>query len=108
MYLIAQSYPAGSPQFNELFAEMLSFYPDNVVARNNLAAVALETGDTERAKSCLEKVKYSPEVQNNLGILLYRLGKVDQAKHCFEKAYACGCKEAVHNLQEINTLMAIE
>lgn len=108
MYLIAQSYPAGSPQFNELFAEMLSFYPDNVVARNNLAAVALEAGDTERAKSCLEKVKNQPEVQNNLGILLYRQGKVAQAKHCFEKAYACGCKEAVRNLQEINTLMAIE
>lgn len=108
MYLIAQSYPAASPLFNELFVEMLSFYPDNVVAKNNLAAVALEAGDTQRAKSCLEAVSQSPVVQNNLGILFYREGKIGEAKHCFEKAAANGCKEARYNLQEINTLMAIQ
>lgn len=108
MYLIAQSYPAGSPQFNELFGEMLSFYPDNVVAKNNLAAVALDAGDSERARACLQNVRQLPEVQNNLGILLYREGKVPEAKHCFEKACACGCKEALYNLQEINTLLAIQ
>ena len=73
-----------------------------------LAAVAIEMGDVGRARSCLEKISHSPEVQNNLGILLYREGKINDAKHCFEKACACGCKEAVANLQEINTLMAIQ
>lgn len=108
MYLIAQSYPAGSPEFNELFGEMLTLYPDNVAARNNLAAVALETGDLRRAHACLEKIKNLPEAQNNLGILLFREGKVNEAKQCFEKASACGCKEAVANLQEINTFLAIQ
>lgn len=108
MYIIAQSYPAGSPKFNELFGEMLTLYPDNIAARNNLAAVAIEMGDVGRARSCLEKISHSPEVQNNLGVLLYREGKINDAKHCFEKACACGCKEAVANLQEINTLMAIQ
>lgn len=108
MYIIAQSYPAGSPQFNELFGEMLTLYPDNIAARNNLAAVAIETGDMERARTCLEKIRHSPEVQNNLGILLFWEGKIDEAKHCFEKACACDCKEAISNLQEINSLMAIQ
>lgn len=106
MYLIAQSYPAGSPQFNELFVEMLSLFPDNEVARNNLAAVAIDSGDYERAKSCLESVQHSPAVQNNMGILFLREGKLNEAKQCFEKASAAGCKEATQNLQEINILMA--
>lgn len=108
MYLIAQSYPTGSTQFNELFVIMLSNYPDNVAAKNNLAAVALLTENAEWANSCLESIRNLPEVQNNLGILLYMEGKVEEAKHCFEKAYACGCKEAIYNLQEINTLLAIQ
>lgn len=107
MYLIAQSYPAGSPEFNALFTEMLFLYPDNVVAKNNLAAVALDAGNTEQASTCLESIRQRPEVQNNLGVLLYRQGKLDEAKHCFEKACARGCKEAAYNLQEINSLMAI-
>lgn len=107
MYLIAQSYPAGSPEFNALFSEMLFLYPDNVIAKNNLAAVALDNGNTQQAKTCLEGIRQSPEVQNNMGVLLYRQGKVDEAKHCFERACARGCKEAAYNLQEINSLMAI-
>lgn len=106
MYLIAQSYPVGSPQFNELFVEMLTLFPDNDIARNNLAAVAIASGDFARAKSCLESVRHSPAIQNNLGILYFREGKVNEAKHCFEKASAAGCKEATHNLQEINILLA--
>lgn len=107
MYLIARSYLAGSPEFNALFTEMLFLYPDNAIAKNNLAAVALDTGNTEQATTCLESIRQLPEVQNNLGILLYRQGKVDEAKHCFEKACIYGCKEAAYNLQEINSLMAI-
>lgn len=107
MYLIAQSYPAGSPEFNALFTEMLFLYPDNVVAKNNLAAIALDAGNAEQARTCLESIRQRPEVQNNLGVLLYRQGKLDEAKHCFEKACARGCKEAAYNLQEINSLMAI-
>ena len=106
MYLIARSYPPGSPQFNALFAEMLSYYPDNAVARNNLAASALESGDTQRARTCLQQVSSSPGVQNNLGVLLYQEGKVEEAKHCFEMACANGCREAAFNLQEIKHLMA--
>lgn len=106
MYLVARTYPAGSPEFNALFNEMLHLYPDNVFARNNLAAAALDSGNTEQARTCLESIRQAPEVQNNLGILLYRQGKTEEAKHCFEKACARGCKEAAYNLQEINTLMA--
>lgn len=108
MYLIAQSYPAGSPQFNELFARMLTLFPDNEIARNNLAAAAIESEDNERAKNCLKNAKHSPAVLNNLGILFFREGKTDEAKHCFEKASSGGCKEAIGNLQEINILMATQ
>lgn len=107
MYLIAQSYPTGSLEFNALFTEMQFLYPDNMIAKNNLAAVALDAGNTEQAKRCLENIRELPEAQNNLGILLYRQGKVDEAKLCFEKASAYGCKEAAYNLQEINSSMAI-
>ena len=108
MYLIARSYPPGSTNFNALFAEMLSLYPDNAVAKNNLAAVALEAGNTEQAKRCLEGITPTPEVENNLGVLHYCEGKPEEAGKCFKKACAGGCKEAARNLQEINTLMAIQ
>lgn len=108
MYLIAQTYPPGSPQFNGLFAEMLLYYPDNIVAKNNLAAVALDNGNTELAKECLQSVGNRDDVQNNLGILLFREGRTNEARQCFIKACECGCKEAVYNLREIETYMAIQ
>lgn len=85
MYLIARSYPVGSPEFNSLFTEMLFLYPDNMVAKNNLAAVALDAGNMEQADRCLESVRQLPEVQNNLGILLYRQGNVDEANIALKK-----------------------
>lgn len=108
MYLIAQSYPVGSPEFNGLFAEMLLLYPENIVAKNNLAAVALDSGNINLARKCLENIKDFPSIQNNLGVLFFQEGKVNKAKQCFEKACASGCKEAIHNLKEIETYMAIQ
>lgn len=108
MYLIAQSYPVGSKHFNALFSDMLTYYPDNMVAKNNLAAVALNAGDCDRAEYCLQNAGKSPEVQNNLGVLLYQQGRVNEAKQCFEMAGSCGCKEAVYNLKELNALLAIQ
>lgn len=108
MYLIAQSYPIGSPQFNELFAKMLYYYPQNIIARNNLAAVALEEGNIQLAKNCLENIQETADIQNNLGVLLYLEGDIPEAIQCFKKACECGCKEAAYNLKELETYTAIQ
>lgn len=108
MYLMAQSYLPGSPAFNGLFVEILIHYPDNAIAKNNLAAVALDNGNMHLAKNCLEGIDYLANAQNNRGILLFRQGKTNEARQCFRKAHECGCKEAARNLEEVEIYMTYQ
>lgn len=101
LYLIAETYPTGSREFNEVFETAARYYPDNVAANNNAAAAALLEGNPQKARRYLDRVGEAPEAQNNRGVWLLMEGHIPEAKACFEKAKAYGSKEAESNLQQM-------
>lgn len=102
MYLIANTYPRGSKEFDEVFVIAVQQFPDDVVACNNAAAVALLEGDMDTARRYLQRIKDTPAAQNNLGVLYVMEGNLPAAAECFRNARASGVKEAASNLLEID------
>lgn len=101
LFLAAGSYPCGSDEFNEVFVIAGRYYPDDEIVNTNRSASALQQGDLETARMCLEFNNHRPEAWNNLGILLWEEGRIPEAEECFRDASNCGCKEAAYNLQEL-------
>lgn len=101
LFLIAETYPAGSREFNEVFETAARYYPDNVAANNNAAAAALLEGNSQKARRYLDRIGEAPAAQNNRGVWLLMEGRIPEAKACFEKAKAYGSKEAESNLQRM-------
>lgn len=106
-YLIAESYPPGSDDFKKTFSLALQYYPQDVVANNNMAAVALGEGDLAMAHKCLDSRQGEINVQNNIGVLYWKEGRPDEALRCFEKAAAQGCEEAEYNLKELQAARSV-
>lgn len=106
-YLIAESYSPGSDDFKKTFLSALQYYPQDGIANNNMAAIALEEGDLEMAHKCLDSRKDDMNVQNNVGVLYWKEGRSDEALRCFEKAAAQGCEEAVYNLKELQAARSV-
>lgn len=100
MFLVAKSYPSGSPEFKEVFDIAVRMYPDNPVSRVNAAAMEIETGSNERAIERLAGIE-SAEALNNLGIANARLGKYDLARQYFRRAIQAGDSNATNNLNQM-------
>jgi len=105
MYLIAQSYPAGSAQFQRVFDIAARTYPGSDIANFNAAANALAGGDSAAAAKYLEKVKSRDAAfENNLGVLAALRGDYDKAAGHFAQAAKGGNAEAAKNMAEIEKL----
>lgn len=98
IYQVARSYPQGSPEFNDIVLLAVQLHPQNDVANNNAAAVALQNENRQEAESYLERVEDENLALNNWGILFLQEGQIEKAIECFEKAKSCGCQEAGYNL----------
>ena len=103
MYLIAQTYPVGSKEFQRVFEIAVNTFPDDHIANFNAAATALEKRDTESAVKYMEKVSSNdPAWENNMGIIAAMQKNYQQASAHFDKAAADGNAEAFINLEEMN------
>ncbi len=99
MYLVAQTYEKGSPEFNEVFDIAVRMFPDDATANTNAAAVALQQGDLPRAETYLGRIKtQTAAVLNNRGVLMLLQGDLDAAEALFQQA---GSTEAAANLKEV-------
>ena len=103
IFLIAQEYRVGSPQFNELFETAARIFRDSDVANLNAAATALGRGDTSEASRLMAriKVKEGAAYNNNMGMLNFMQGDKDSAMHYFERAKAAGDPQAAGNINEL-------
>ena len=104
LYQIAETYPAGSPEFNDVFHIAAVNFPDDAAANNNMAAIAIRNGDLEAAKRYLAKAGNSPEALNNMGIVNALEGKTAEAERAFRSSIAAGNANASFNLQNILNL----
>lgn len=103
MYLVANFYPAGSPDRKEALEKAAQFFPRNPVSQFNVLAGRLAEGKKEqKALSYLEKYAASAQQQNNLGVAYALEGDLVRARACFQKAQEL--KEAQHNLAELDKM----
>ena len=102
MFLIAQTYPAGSPEFRKIFDIAARTYPDSEIANFNAAANALDAYDVETAKKYMNMLEtHDAAYYNNMGVLAAMQGEHAEATGYFRKAAESGNSEAAKNLDEI-------
>jgi len=105
MFLIAQTYPEGSEDYQRVFDIAVATYPDNDIANINAAATALENGDDTTAQKFLDRVmNRNAAFENNMGVLVALQGNYEKATGHFRKAVDGGVDEATKNLDEIEKL----
>lgn len=63
MYLVAQTYEPGSPEFNEVFDIAVRLFPDDETANLNAACTDLQKGDLTSAEKHLAKAGNSKEAE---------------------------------------------
>lgn len=63
MFLVAQTYEPGSPEFNEVFDIAVRLFPDDETANLNAACTDLQKGDLTSAEKHLAKAGNSKEAE---------------------------------------------
>ena len=105
MFLVANTYKPGSPEFNDLFETAVRMFPEDATANLNAAIAALERRDYAGADRYLQNIKIRmriPEYDNALGVLvMMRDADYDRAEQYFEAAAQAGLDAATGNLEEL-------
>ncbi len=101
MYMVAQSYPKGSEEYNNVFDIAAKMFPEDKLANLNAAYAAIERGDKVGAEKYLKKAGDSAEAENAWGCLDVLNEDYDSAKTHFQKAVNGGLKEAQTNLDKM-------
>lgn len=110
MFRVAQTYDAGTPEFNEVFEIAVRMFPADSTANLNAAVSHLQTGNLNAASRYLAKAGDSAEAVHARGVLAMLKGDEETARACFRKAAAAGVAEAEKNLRllEMDSLMTTE
>ncbi|MCL1937166.1 MAG: DUF3868 domain-containing protein [Candidatus Azobacteroides sp.] len=104
MYLIANTYEKGSPEFNQVFEIAAQKFPDDMIACINAAGAYIIEGKIGEAKRLLEPYADEPQAWNNLGLVCMAEYKFPQAEAYFQEAKRRGCTEADYNLSVLPEL----
>ena len=101
MFLVAETYPAGSTEFKEVFDIAVRMFPDSEIAVANAAAAEIEAGHNDSAIKLIENSNHKSKMLNNLGVAYARSGKLDDALRVLKESAATGDADAVYNLAEL-------
>lgn len=104
MYMVAQSYPAGSKEFKEVFDIAVRLYPESDIAILNSASADIESGNMDAAIERMMKISDNPKVWNNLGVAYARKRDFIKALEYFNKSATQGDQDAKKNLQELQKI----
>ena len=104
LFLAANTYPAGSDEFDEVMELAATLYPESEVANLNAANSAINRGDTSRAKVYLGRISGSPEAVYTLGVIKATEKDYDGARSAFEQARKLGVAEATAALKELQRI----
>ncbi len=102
MFMVANSYPAGSQEFVDVFEVAVRMYPENEIANMNAAAAAILRNDLVAAERYLNKVNSKePEYNNSLGVVALMKGDYELAEKYLKKEAGAGLESAKDNLDEL-------
>lgn len=105
MYLVAQSYPAGSTEFKKVFDIATRHYPESDIAILNSSSADIEIGNIDAATERMNRISDNPKVWNNLGVAHALKGDYDTAKQYFDKAVSSNDEDASANIKELNKVI---
>lgn len=109
MYQVANSYPAGSNDFVDVFDIAVRMYPDDQVANLNAAAVALNRKDLQTAVKFMEKAdRQTAEYLNNMGVYNFFNGDINQAIADFSQAAQMGNQAAKTNMKRLQQILNMQ
>lgn len=86
MMKLADKYPQGSDQYNDVFEIAVRIYPDEPIANLNVANAALSRGDLVTAGRYLPKAGNSPEAQLARGNYAFMQGNYAEAGEYYRQA----------------------
>ena len=98
MFLVAQTFEPGSPDYNMAMTIAVETYPDDTVANYNAAVAAINAGNYDAAEKYLLKAESNDVVLNARGVMALNKGDLDEAENYFGKAAAAGNEQAATNL----------
>lgn len=99
LYMLANSYPVGSTDFNDVMETALRLYPQDEVANLNAACVRLNAGRADEALPYLERSGSSAETENARGVYCALREDISSAKTHFQRAADMGLDQARKNLE---------
>lgn len=102
MFRIAQTYPTGSPAYNEVFMTAVQMNPEHPVANLNAACIALMQRNTQQADLYLEKALDCPEKTLAIGVSHLLKGEYAEPKVSFQEAATSGLPQATENMEILN------
>lgn len=101
MYRLAQTYEAGSDDFNEVFDIAVRLFPEDETANLNAMLVAISERNYERAALYSQRAGDSPEAVHARGILCLVIGEYKEAENLLRQAEQLGIKQASENLEQL-------
>lgn len=107
MYIVANTYEVGSPEFLRVFEIARAEFPEDPVANLNGAAVALSKNNLRDAERFLKLSDSStPEYANNMGVFQMLKGNYRDAERFLKRAENDGLREAAGNMRELKKKLA--
>lgn len=103
-YMVANSYPVGSEEYNEVFDTMVRLYPNDEVANLNAANTAMNRKDWASARKYLAKAGNGPHALYAQGVMAAMQKDYELATRYFTKARDNGVKEAENALNQIKKI----
>ena len=103
MFLVAQTYEAGSPEFNDVMETAARMFPNDETANINAACARMEVGDLKGARLYLDKTGDSPDALHAKGVLELLEGNSNKASELFNKAKSSGSPKNIDkNIQTLD------
>ena len=99
LYLVAQTYEPGTPEYEEVFETAVRLFPDSPEANLNSANVALREDRLTDAERYLQKAGSSAAAQHARGVLAAKRQDFTTAQELFTEASRAGVKEADEALE---------
>ena len=107
MYIVANTYEAGSREFLRVFETAREEFPDDPVANLNGAAAAISKNQLNEAERYLKLSDPStPEYLNNMGVYHMLRNNYTEAEKFLKRAEGEGISEAATNIRELRKKMA--
>ncbi len=108
LFLVAQSYEPGTPDYCEVFETAVRMFPDNPVANLNAANIAIQRREYDKAYSYLAKAGDTPQANYAYGLIEAFEKNYDKALPLFDKAASEGLAEAAEAAKQVRDIIEHE